>query len=61
MKKNNFKSLMQAAVLVCTPLVIASCDDVFGDVDNPVSSHISIKDAAVNLVLSSCLNERNFY
>lgn len=51
MKKNNFKSLMQAAVLVCTPLVIASCDDVFGDVDNPVSSHISIKDAAVNLVL----------
>ncbi|SFB72840.1 hypothetical protein SAMN04488493_101182 [Xylanibacter ruminicola] len=51
MKKNNFKSLMQAAVLICTPLVIASCDDVFGDVDNPVSSHISIKDAAVNLVL----------
>lgn len=51
MKKNNFKSLMQAAVLICTPLAIASCDDVFGDVDNPVSSHISIKDAAVNLVL----------
>lgn len=51
MKKNNFKSLMQAAVLICTPLVIASCDDVFGDADNPISSHISIKEAAVELVL----------
>ena len=39
MKKNNFKSLMQAAVLICTPLVIASCDDVFGDVDNPIPSY----------------------
>lgn len=51
MKKNNFKSLMQAAVLVCTPLVIASCDDVFGDVDNPIPSYMSIKEADVNLVL----------
>ena len=51
MKKNNFKSLMQAAVLICTPLVIASCDDVFGDVDNPIPSYMSIKEAAVNLVL----------
>jgi hypothetical protein len=51
MKKNNFKSLMQAAVLVCTPLVIASCDDVFGDVDNPIPSYMSIKEADVTLVL----------
>lgn len=51
MKKNNFKSLMQAAVLICTPLVIASCDDVFGDVDNPIPSYMSIKEADVNLVL----------
>jgi len=51
MKKNNFKSLMQAAVLVCTPLVIASCDDVFGDVDNPIPSYMSIKEADVNLEL----------
>jgi hypothetical protein len=51
MKKNNFKSLMQAAVLVCTPLVIASCDDVFGDVDNPIPSYMSIKEGTVNLVL----------
>lgn len=51
MKKNNFKSLMQAAVLVCTPLVIASCDDVFGDVDNPIPSHLTVSQAAVNLVL----------
>jgi hypothetical protein len=51
MKKNNFKSLMQAAVLICTPLVIASCDDVFGDVDNPIPSYMSIKEADVTLVL----------
>ena len=51
MKKNNFKSLMQAAVLICTPLAIASCDDVFGDVDNPIPSYMSIKEADVNLVL----------
>jgi hypothetical protein len=51
MKKNNFKSLMQAAVLVCTPLVIASCDDVFGDADNPIPSYMSIKEADVTLVL----------
>jgi hypothetical protein len=51
MKKNNFKSLMQAAVLICTPLVIASCDDVFGDADNPIPSYMSIKEAAVDLVL----------
>ncbi len=51
MKKNNFKSLMQAAVLICTPLVIASCDDVFGDVDNPIPSYMSIKEADVNLEL----------
>lgn len=51
MKKNNFKSLMQAAVLICTPLAIASCDDVLGDVDNPISSHISIKEAPVSLAL----------
>lgn len=51
MKKNNFKSLMQAAVLICTPLVIASCDDVFGDADNPIPSYMSIKEADVNLEL----------
>jgi hypothetical protein len=51
MKKNNFKSLMQAAVLICTPLVIASCDDVFGDVDNPIPSHLTVSQAAVNLEL----------
>jgi hypothetical protein len=51
MKKNNFKSLMQAAVLVCTPLVIASCDDVFGDADNPISSYLTVSQAAVNLEL----------
>jgi hypothetical protein len=51
MKKNNFKSLMQAAVLICTPLVIASCDDVFGDADNPIPSYMSIKEGTVNLVL----------
>jgi len=51
MKKNNFKSLMQAAILLCTPLAIASCDDVFGDVDNPIPSYMSIKEADVNLEL----------
>jgi len=51
MKKNNFKSLMQAAVLICTPLVIASCDDVFGDADNPIPTYMSIKEAPVKLVL----------
>ena len=51
MKKNNFKSLMQAAVLICTPLAIASCDDVFGDVDNPIPSHLTVSQAAVNLEL----------
>jgi hypothetical protein len=51
MKKNNFKSLMQAAVLICTPLAIASCDDVFGDVDNPISAHLTVSQAAVNLEL----------
>ena len=51
MKKNYFKSLMQAAVLVCTPLVIASCDDVFGDTDNPIPAYMSIKQADINLVL----------
>lgn len=51
MKKNNFKSLMQAAVLICTPLAIASCDDVFGDADNPIPSYMSIKEGTVNLVL----------
>lgn len=51
MKKNYFKSLMQAAVLVCTPLVIASCDDVFGDTDNPIPAYMSIKQSDINLVL----------
>jgi hypothetical protein len=51
MKKNNFKSLMQAAVLICTPLAIASCDDVFGDVDNPIPSYLTVSEAAVNLEL----------
>lgn len=51
MKKNYFKSLMQAAVLVCTPLVIASCDDVFGDTDNPIPAYMSIKQSEINLVL----------
>ena len=51
MKKNYFKSLMQAAVLVCTPLVIASCDDVFGDTDNPIPAYMSIKQADINLEL----------
>ena len=51
MKKNYFKSLMQAAVLVCTPLVIASCDDVFGDTDNPIPAYMSIKQGDINLVL----------
>lgn len=51
MKKNNFKSLMQAAVLICTPLAIASCDDVFGDADNPIPSHLTVSQAAVNLEL----------
>jgi hypothetical protein len=51
MKKNNFKSLMQAAVLICTPLAIASCDDVFGDVDNPIPAHLTVSQAAVNLEL----------
>ena len=51
MKKNNFKSLMQAAVLICTPLAIASCDDVFGDVDNPIPSYLTVSQAAVNLEL----------
>lgn len=51
MKKKYFKSLMQAAVLVCTPLVIASCDDVFGDTDNPIPAYMSIKQSDINLVL----------
>lgn len=51
MKKNYFKSLMQVAVLVCTPLVIASCDDVFGDTDNPIPAYMSIKQSEINLVL----------
>lgn len=58
MKKNNFKSLMQAAVLICTPLVIASCDDVFGDVDNPIPSHLTVSQAAVNLELHAAHPEK---
>lgn len=58
MKKNNFKSLMQAAVLICTPLVIASCDDVFGDVDNPIPSYLTVSEAAVNLELHAAHPEK---
>ena len=58
MKKNNFKSLMQAAVLICTPLVIASCDDVFGDVDNPIPSHLTVSQADVNLELHAAHPEK---
>ena len=58
MKKNNFKSLMQAAVLICTPLVIASCDDVFGDVDNPIPSYLTVSQAAVNLELHAAHPEK---
>jgi hypothetical protein len=58
MKKNYFKSLMQAAVLVCTPLVIASCDDVFGDTDNPIPAYMSIKQSEINLVLHAATPEK---
>ena len=58
MKKNYFKSLMQAAVLVCTPLVIASCDDVFGDTDNPIPAYMSIKQSEINLVLHADTPEK---
>jgi len=61
MKKNNFKSLMQAAVLICTPLVIASCDDVFGDVDNPISSYMSVKKDGVTLWLKATCPDSAFY
>jgi hypothetical protein len=49
---------MQAAVLVCTPLVIASCDDVFGDVDNPIPSYMSIKKDAVVLEMHAAYPEK---
>lgn len=58
MKKNNFKSLMQAAVLICTPLAIASCDDVFGDVDNPIPSYLTVSQTAVNLELHAAHPEK---
>lgn len=40
MKKNYFKSLMQASLLLGAAFVISSCDDVIGQEDNPVASYV---------------------
>lgn len=40
MKKNYFKSLMQASLLLGAAFVISSCDDVIGQEDNPVASYL---------------------
>ena len=51
MKKNFFKSLMQAAVLLCAPLIISSCDDVFATEDNPIQSYISMSNTDATITL----------
>lgn len=40
MKKNYFKSLMQASLLLGAALVVSSCDDIVGQEDNPVASYV---------------------
>ena len=51
MKKNYFKSLIYAALLVAAPFVATSCDDVIGQEDNPVASYVQWKtDADVDEV-----------
>ena len=43
MRKNYFKSLMYAALLLAAPFVATSCDDVIGQEDNPVASYVQWK------------------
>ena len=50
MKKNFFKSLMQAAVLLCAPLIISSCDELATE-DNPIGSYISMATGDVTITL----------
>ena len=40
MKKNYFKTLLQASLLLGAAFVISSCDDVIGQEDNPVASYV---------------------
>jgi len=49
MKRNYFKYLLQAVVLLCTSLVVSSCDDVFASEDNPIASYLSMSDKAVTI------------
>ena len=50
MKKNYFKSLMQAAVLLCAPLIISSCDELATE-DNTIGSYISMATSDVTITL----------
>ena len=49
MKKNYFKYLLQAVVLLCTSLVVSSCDDIFASEDNPISPYLSMSNEAVTI------------
>ena len=41
--------MLQAVVLLCTSLVITSCDDIFASEDNPIASYLSMSDKDVTI------------
>ncbi len=49
MKRNYFTYMLQAVVLLCTLLVISSCDDIFASEDNPIASYLSMSDKDVTI------------
>ena len=44
-----FKHMMQAAVLLCTSLVVVSCDDFFVSEDNPIPTYLTMSDKPVTI------------
>ena len=49
MKRNSLFLMMQAVVLLCSSLVMSSCDEIFATEDNPVTSYLQIYEKAVTL------------